>query len=677
MKAHRLLDDDVNLFGARHQDAGSRSSRFDGIEVRRHTLFRRLAMVMIYTALAAVIYCASFLIRFDDAAPAIYIKLMLRGLPVFVGFQLVGLWMFGAYDSPWRYAGVVDLSALIKATTLAVCASATTVMLSGRLGGFPRSIFCIDWTLSIVGFGGARFAIRLLSEGSPGILRGERKGLRVLIIGAGSAAEMLLRQLRRDPFGGLHPVALVDDDMAKWHTSLHGVPVAGGLDQIGRVAQLYGATTAIVAIGCATHQQMFRIVACCRRAALACKVIPSLSAVLQGKAELTQIRDVSIDDLLGRGAIHLDLSEVERQIRGNIVLITGGAGSIGSELAQQVAKLGPARLVLVEIAESPLYFIQLELQEGNGGLDVVAVIADVTDEHRMSKVFEAYRPHIVIHAAAYKHVPLMEANVFEAVRNNVCGTLCVAHCAGVYGAARFVLISTDKAVRPSSVMGATKRVAERVVLGWPDLRRFRTDFRIVRFGNVLGSNGSVIPLFQRQLAKGGPLTVTHPDATRYFMTISEACQLVLLSTSLPEAAGRIAMLEMGEPVKIKELAENIIRCSGLEPYVDVPLCYVGLRPGEKLTEDLMSSVERTVATKIDKIRLVDTVLEDPAALTWKIGHLLGALAGGEAEELLDALVGLVPEAAPPLTGRTQPRRNRRPELREIQDGCAASLPLSR
>ena len=316
-----------------------------------------------------------------------------------------------------------------------------------------------------------------------------------------------------------------------------------------------------------------------------------------------------------------------------------------------MASFGPKRLIVLDQAESPLYFVHLELQAAHPGLAITPVVADVTDQGRMERVFSRYRPDFVFHAAAYKHVPLMEHNVVEAVRNNVLGTLCAAEVAARFGAEKFVLISTDKAVYPSSVMGATKRVAEQVTLGWPALRASPTDFRAVRFGNVLGSDGSVIPLFKRQLAAGQPLTVTHPEVTRYFMTIPEAVGLVLQAAALPEAAGRISMLEMGEPVRIVELAENLIRLSGLEPYKDVPIVFTGLRPGEKLHEELMSEREATVPTSVPKIRVVQGAEPDARGLTAGLDRLGAAAAVCDPDDSLVALRALVPECVSPLRER--------------------------
>jgi FlaA1/EpsC-like NDP-sugar epimerase len=358
--------------------------------------------------------------------------------------------------------------------------------------------------------------------------------------------------------------------------------------------------------------------------------------------------NIPVEDLLGRSPVHFDLSRVIPDLKNRVILLTGAAGSIGSELARQIAPFGPARLVLLDQSESDLYLVHLELRDAYPALDVVPVICDVSNQSRLAQVCAQHRPEYVIHAAAYKHVPLLETNALEAVRNNVLGTMLVATTAVRYGVRKFLLVSTDKAIRPTSVMGATKRIAERIIFGVPNLHRSGTDFRAVRFGNVLASKGSVIPLFERQLAAGGPLTVTHPLATRYFMTIREAAQLVLQAGSLPETAGAIAMLEMGEPVRILELAEKLIRFSGRVPGRDVPIVFTGLRPGEKLAEEQMSSLESTIPTSAEKIRISETVETSGPELVQKLSRLFAFLDAGDPEGLLATLCELVPECLPPL-----------------------------
>jgi FlaA1/EpsC-like NDP-sugar epimerase len=418
----------------------------------------------------------------------------------------------------------------------------------------------------------------------------------------------------------------------------------------------------VIAIRSATADQMRRIVERCTATGTEFRIIPSLQDLLDGRAGIGQLREVEIEDLLGREPVHLDLEQVRSDLEGKTVLITGAGGSIGSELARQIARFRPARLVLLERAESPLYFVHLEVSQSSPDVEVVPVIANITNAERLDEVFGTYRPEYVFHAAAYKHVPLMEESVFEAVWNNVVGTLRVAQRAVQHRVQKFVLISTDKAVNPTSMMGVTKRIAERIVLELPALR-VRTDFRVVRFGNVLGSDGSVVPLFKRQLAAGGPITVTHPDVQRYFMTIPEAVELVLTAAALPAAAGRISILEMGSPVRIVDLAEQLIRLSGLEPYKDVQIVFTGLRPGEKLNEELVGGGEETIPTSAEKIRLVERNGGSAANVAVALQHLIDALTAGRTADLMRAVAALAPEyvaSAPrpprrsPATGVRQP-----------------------
>jgi FlaA1/EpsC-like NDP-sugar epimerase len=376
------------------------------------------------------------------------------------------------------------------------------------------------------------------------------------------------------------------------------------------------------------------------------KIVPPLKEIVAGPVSPSQLREVQIEDLLGREPVRLDVRAAGPDLAGKVVMITGAGGSIGSELARQVARFHPQRLLLLERAESPLYFTSLEVAKANPAVQVVPLLASVTNGERLDRIFEQHRPDVVFHAAAYKHVPMLEGNVVEGVWNNVIGTLRVARCAARHGARKFVLISTDKAVHPTSVLGVTKRLAERVVRELPLLRASATDFRVVRFGNVLGSDGSVVPLFQRQLETGGPLTVTHPEVRRYFMTISEAVQLVLEAAALPEAAGRIAILEMGEQVRILDLAEQMIRLAGLVPYKDVRIEFTGLRPGEKLEEELLAKGERAAATSVDKIRVVQSNGVHGEELARQLRQLAAVAARRDQRSLIRALTALVPDYTP-------------------------------
>jgi FlaA1/EpsC-like NDP-sugar epimerase len=545
-----------------------------------------------------------------------------------------------------------DLAALVNALSWSTLLFIAALYLTGQIRGFPRSIIILDWGVALLIFGGIRFGVRWFREGR--IARNDNgQDKRTLIIGAGDAAAQLIRQARLDPQSGIRPVGLVDDNPTKLNILLHGVPVLGTTRDLDRLVVEHRIELLVVAIAAATREEMRRIAERCAGVKVEFKIVPSLLELMDGKARLSQLRSVSVEDLLGRPSVRLDLSRVDRDLHGKVILITGAAGSIGSELARQVAAFGPARLILLEQAESPLFFIEQEIAQTHPELEVVPIIADVTDARRVERVLADFQPTTVFHAAAYKHVPMMETNLEEAIRNNVMGTFHLARSAIRHQVGRFVLISTDKAVRPSSVMGASKRVAERIVLGCPEFRRSPTDFRAVRFGNVLGSQGSVIPVFRHQIASGGPVTVTHPEMQRYFMTIPEAVQLVLEASAMPEAAGRISMLDMGEPVRILEMAENLIRFSGLEPYTEMPIIFTGVRPGEKLNEDLMSEVELAIPTSVEKVRVVQTDETDEAAIRDGLAALDAALEASDRDQLLDALCGLVPECTAPLSERGQ------------------------
>jgi FlaA1/EpsC-like NDP-sugar epimerase len=613
--------------------------------------FRRPIVVGLHLLIIPLGYWLAFAIRFDFDVPPSHTELYWRTMPVILVLRLAAFGYFGLFQGWWRHAGMRDLGDLIRAA----CASSLMFLVAlfglRMLNTMPRSVIPVDWILTVMIFGGGRFAVRGFRERRL-LPRVASSAPRTLVIGAGNAAERLLRECVRDPKCGFNPVALVDDDVTKHGMRLHGVPVLGTVAALPELVTRLQAEIVVIAIPSAGRAEMRRVLEACISTGVEFKIVPSLRELLEGRARVNELRKVQIEDLLGRDSVDLGTESLADGIYGRTVLVTGGAGSIGSELARQLAMLGPRRLLLLDQAESPLYFVHLELLDRHPDLEIVPLVADVTEQGAIDAVFARYRPDLVFHAAAYKHVPMMERNAVQAVRNNVLGTLITAQAAATWNTGRFVLISTDKAVYPSSVMGATKRLAEQIVLGWPALRSSNTDFRAVRFGNVLGSEGSVIPLFRKQLEQGKPLTVTHPDVTRYFMTIPEATQLVLHAAALPEAAGRICMLDMGEPVRITELAENLIRLSGLEPYRDVPIVFTGLRPGEKLHEDLMSSREQTVPTSLPKIRIVQTDEPNTEELIQGLDQLAVAASVESADDCLNAIRQLVPECVPPLGSRS-------------------------
>jgi FlaA1/EpsC-like NDP-sugar epimerase len=585
---------------------------------------------------------SAFLLHFDFVVPAGGWRPLVQLLPLLLASRLLTFALAGQYRSQWQHVGLHDLLVLTAHAALGTVVFVTALAVLDAFSVVPRSVIALEFLLTMAYGSAARVTARTRWERRLGDAPRE-EWRRTLIIGAGGTAEYAIRQFRHDRRARLQVVGLVDDDPRLAGTSLHGVPVLGTIEDLGRLVIRDAVALLVIAIPSATGEQMRRIVERCNDTGVTLKILPSLRDLLEGRAPASQLRDVQIEDLLGRAPATLDLTPVQRDLAGKVVLVTGGAGSIGSELARQIARFGPKRLILFEQAESPLYFVHLELAKAYPELDLVPIVGDVVNLARLEQVFEQHRPHFVFHAAAYKHVPMMEDNVGEAVRNNVIGTFRVADCAARHGAERFVLISTDKAVRPTSIMGCTKRVAERLVLAIPSSLETATDFRAVRFGNVLGSDGSVVPVFKRQLAAGGPLTVTHPEITRYFMTIPEAVQLVLAAAVLPNAAGRICMLEMGEPMKILTLAETLIRLSGLEPYRDIQIQFSGLRPGEKMYEELSSDLETTLPTELEKIRIVQTDCMVGLSVAEGLDRLARALENADEESIVAVLEAMVPD----------------------------------
>ena len=527
-----------------------------------------------------------------------------------VGFALAARLGIGS----WRYAGIHDLLRLTLAAT------AGSILFFAITWGLPitprvpRSVIVMEWLLTGNLTAALWVTYRLIFERQTHRGHQSEEIRRVLVVGAGMAGQMLVREMVHFPRGHT-PVGFVDDDSMKWGTLIHGIEVIGSVDDLAEIAKKCEAAEIFIAIPSAEPAQLRRIIELCENLDIGFKLLPGIREVIEGDAHVHQLREVRLEDLLGRNPIQLELPQLSSDLGGETVLITGAAGSIGSELARQVALHTPGKLVLIDQAETPLYYIDLELGRNHPDLDVEACLIDVTDRTRLDQVFALHRPSRVFHAAAYKHVPMLEEHPRAAVHNNVLGTWRVAKAAGEHGAERFILLSTDKAVRPANMMGATKRVSELVTLYLQDSYP-NTAFGAVRFGNVLGSNGSVIPLFKRQLEAGEPLTVTHEDVTRFFMTIPEAVQLILHTSLLPKIRGGIAMLEMGEPVPIVELAKNLLRLSGKSARMGRDIVITGLRPGEKLHEELAAPDENVMHTSIDKVNLLGTkvaLLPEPIA----------------------------------------------------------------
>ena len=614
--------------------------------------YRRALILAAHLLLIPLAYFAAFGIRFDFHIPVVELRRFATTLPYLAVIRLIVFERYGLFRGYWRHVGLRDLVDLVAATTLSTALFAGVLFVVGWPTGMARSVFVLDWLSMVFLSGGLRFVARAFREGQLP-MQASRGGRRTLLIGAGEAAEMLLRHVQHDGRDAISVVGLVDDKVDTHGRAIHGVPVLGATSDLERLVHEQRIQLIVIAIRSATADQMRRIVHLCTATGTEFKIIPSLQDLLDRRAGIGQLREIQIEDLLGREPVHLDLEQVRSDLEGRSVLITGAGGSIGSELARQIARFRPARLVLLERAESPLYFVHLEVSQSSPEVEVVPVIANITNAERLDEVFGLYQPDYVFHAAAYKHVPLMEDSVIEAAWNNIVGTLRVAQRAVQHRVGKFVLISTDKAVNPTSMMGVTKRIAERIALELPSLRG-ATDFRVVRFGNVLGSDGSVVPLFKRQLLAGGPITVTHPDVQRYFMTIPEAVELVLTAAALPAAAGRISILEMGDPVRIVDLAEQLIRLSGLEPYKDVQIVFTGLRPGEKLNEELVASGETTIPTSVDKIRLVERNGGSVANVAVALKHLVEALSAKRTADVMRAVSALVPEYVPERAPRQSP-----------------------
>lgn len=553
---------------------------------------RRSILFTIDLILLTLAYFLTFELRFEFYVPEMYITLLKSTFFYVVLIKMILFSTLGLYNSLWRYVSIDELFKLIIATTLS---SILIYIININFDFFiPRSVLFIDWIISIFLTGGFRLSYRVVRRAYQNIARTEDNLQRVMIIGAGDAGSMIVRELHNLINMQYKPVIIVDDDIRKKNSTIYGVPIKNGMNQIPELVKEYGVNDIIIAIPSLNKVKLAEIVKIAQTTHCKVKTLPGINDLIDNKVSLSNIRDVSIEDLLGREEIKLKIDEISSYLEKKVVLVTGAGGSIGSELSRQIIKFKPSKLVLLDIYENNVYDLQQELLHLYKGLDLHVVIASVRDKERILEVFNHYKPEIVFHAAAHKHVPLMEHNPQEAIKNNVFGTLKVALCAHETNVKRFVLISTDKAVNPTNIMGATKRVAELIIQAMNN--KSKTEFVAVRFGNVLGSNGSVIPLFKKQISYGGPVTITHPDITRYFMTIPEAARLVLQAGAMAEG-GEIFVLDMGKPVKIVDLAKHLIELSGLEPDVDITITYTGLRPGEKLYEELLLSEEGTSETK--------------------------------------------------------------------------------
>jgi len=557
---------------------------------------------------------------------------------------------FRLYAGWWQYVSIQDLVETFKASHISTAIILGGVYVCKALRAYgaitvavevPDTVLIIDWAATIALVGGLRFLVRIIREGSRPV---SPAGLtRTLIIGAGDAGEGALRELYRLPVEKYHVVGFIDDDPRKRGIRIHGVPVLGGVADLAAVAVRLNAEEVIIALPRSPRDELRRIIEVCKGQRLTFRIVPGMADLIEGRIDVGRLREVDINDLLGRDPVALDTEDIGLFLKGKVVLVTGAGGSIGSELCRQLVAFGPRRLVLVEQAENNLFYIDRELRAAHPDLAVVPVIADICDRVRLQDVFTQHQPNVVFHAAAHKHVPMMELNPGEAIKNNIFGSKNVIDLASQAGAEAFVLISTDKAVNPTSIMGCTKRITEMYcqgLSGGPD--GSKTKFVVVRFGNVLGSAGSVVPIFREQIARGGPVTVTHPEMQRYFMTIPEATQLVIQAGAMGKS-GQIMLLDMGTPVKIVDLARDMITLSGFRPDVDIPIEFQGMRPGEKLFEELRTSGEDVLPTHHHKI----FVWQNRGCTTQEIETALAQLEsvtnGASLDQVRDVLKRIVPE----------------------------------
>ena len=600
---------------------------------------RTLVLTAGYVALIHLAVAGSLALRFDGHIPSESLAAWARVAPAFTLLSLAAFWIAGLYHGLWRYAGTATVFQVARGVTLSAAAWGLSAAFA-PMAALPRSLIALVWVWELVLLGSARLAWRLYRER---VLGGSgAREVRTLVIGADHAAVGLVQEMRRNRSGEewLQPVGFVDADPRLTGHLIEGLRVHGTIADLARVLRELEPEAAVVAVPALPGRWMREVVEACHTAGVRLKTVPAMSELPPGRRlTLARVRDIRLEDLLGRAALPEADEDVGAFLRGRRVLVTGAGGSIGSELARQAARFAPASLVLMDHAENGLYFIERELAASRD-IRVHAIVGDLCDAVGVEALFAAHHPEVVLHAAAHKHVPLLEVAPREAVLNNVAGTRLLVDAAGRHGVAHFVLLSTDKAVRPTSVMGASKRVCERLVQAAS--RRGQGIYCAVRFGNVLGSEGSVVPLFQRQLERGGPVTVTHPDATRYFMTIPEAVRLVLQAAAMGRG-GEVFLLDMGEPVKVVDVARQMIRLAGLREGEDVEISYIGLRPGEKLHEELHTRDEQVRITRRERIMTWDLPAEDEAALRAEVAELERAAVNGDPAAIRQALAVVVPE----------------------------------
>lgn len=604
-------------------------------------------MILCDAVLLLAAHLLSYCLRFEGEIPESFLTVFRNTAAPIVAVKLLFFFFFNLYGGMWRFTGLSDLKNLLAAASLSSLTVTAFIASIFRFQGFSRSVYIMDFFLTLLLIGGIRVAVRIYYNRGYGLdlslFRNHDPVVakRILVIGAGASGEKVVREMLDSPAMKMRPVAFLDDDPGKAGKSIHGVPVKGPVAEICRLDSDFDEI--LIAIPSLKGEQMRAIVAACEQTRKRFRIMPSIGELIGGQISVKAIRDVKFEDLLGRHEVRLDEELIRRSYRDKRILITGAGGSIGSELVRQVGYYHPGALGLLDFSEFNLFQIEMDSRQRFEYIPVHSYLVDIKIQDALRRTFADFRPQIVLHAAAYKHVPLQELNPREAVFNNIKGTRILADLAGEYGVERFVLVSTDKAVRPTNVMGASKRVAEMLLECRNGERRCR--FVAVRFGNVLGSSGSVIPIFERQIEARMPVTVTHPEVTRYFMSTVEAAQLILQAGAMGEG-GETFILDMGRPVRITDMARDLIRLHGLEPERDVPIRYIGLRPGEKLYEELITEGEGIVPTQHEKIRVIRGRHCDAALLNPKIDELLAVSKTADVDAIKAKLKSIVPEYTP-------------------------------
>ncbi len=563
-------------------------------------------VIFIDILLFSLSYVAAYLIRFDFQVPVVHLKKMSTMIFFIVPFKTLVFLVVGVYQGMWRYLSIEDLLRLFKATIYSTIFIVIAIIFFNRFTEFSRAVFILDWGLTFLLTSGFRLFIRIVYQkgsllGSTGFHNSrKRSDNNVLIIGAGDTGEKILREIVANRSLNYNIVGFIDDNPKKKGLSIHSVPVLGSLEAMPNIVDKFHIKEVLIAVPSATGAQMQRFLESCKKCGLNYKTMPGWAELIDGKVSVKMLRDINYRDLLRREPVVLDTEQISGYLKNKCIVVTGAGGSIGSELCRQITRFEPEKIILVDKSESALYAIQMEFKHQLQFHNYVTILGDIANNRLMDRTFDYYRPQVVFHAAAYKHVPMLQRNPWEAINNNIRGSYITMEKAVKYNTGYFVLVSTDKAVRPTNIMGASKRVCELLMQSFVGME---TRFMAVRFGNVVGSSGSVIPLFREQIEKGGPVTVTHPEVTRYFMTISEASQLILQAGSLGEG-GEIFVLEMGTAVKIADMAKDLIRLSGKVPGKDIEIAYTGLRPGEKLYEELITEGEGIVRTEHEKIMVI-------------------------------------------------------------------------